>query len=100
MGYPAAMAVGTTLFAVIFTAVSGGYGHLVRKNLDVRATSLAGRMGHPWRALRIVALHSAAGRISILGLILGLAFLWPAIRMSCGGVQAVGYAAEPGRLHP
>jgi hypothetical protein len=37
MGYPAAIAVGTTLFAVIFTALSGGYGHLVQRNVDVRA---------------------------------------------------------------
>ncbi len=27
LGFPAATAVGTTLFAVIFTAISGGYGH-------------------------------------------------------------------------
>jgi uncharacterized membrane protein YfcA len=46
MGYPAAVAVGTTLFAVIFTAISGGYGHLVRRNVDVRAVLwLAGHSG-------------------------------------------------------
>jgi len=32
MSYPAAIAVGTTLFAVIFTAVSGGYGHVLQRN--------------------------------------------------------------------
>ncbi|MGC8827906.1 MAG: TSUP family transporter, partial [Anaerolineae bacterium] len=37
MGYPAPIAVGTTLFAVIFTAISGAYGHLLRRNVDVRA---------------------------------------------------------------
>lgn len=37
LGYPAQIAVGTTLFAVIFTAISGGYGHLIRGNLDKRA---------------------------------------------------------------
>jgi len=45
MGYPAPVAVGTTLFAVIFTAISGGYAHLVRKNLDVRATTVLGVSG-------------------------------------------------------
>lgn len=37
MGYPAAIAVGTTLFAVIFTALSGAWGHLIRRNVDLRA---------------------------------------------------------------
>ncbi|MHC1626710.1 MAG: sulfite exporter TauE/SafE family protein, partial [Methanoculleaceae archaeon] len=38
LGYPVPVAIGTTLFAVIFTAISGGYGHLIRKNLDVKTT--------------------------------------------------------------
>ena len=37
MGYPASIAVGTTLFAVIFTALSGAWGHLVQRNVDKRA---------------------------------------------------------------
>jgi hypothetical protein len=45
MDYPASMAVGTTLFAVIFTAASGGYGHLIRRNLDVRAVLWLGGAG-------------------------------------------------------
>ncbi len=45
MGYPAPTAIGTTLFAVIFTAISGGIGHLVRKNLDVNATAWLGGAG-------------------------------------------------------
>ncbi len=39
MGYPAPIAVGTTLFAVIFTALSGAWGHLIRRNVDKRAFS-------------------------------------------------------------
>ncbi|MEM7824111.1 MAG: sulfite exporter TauE/SafE family protein [Candidatus Aenigmatarchaeota archaeon] len=31
LGFPAPIAVGTTLFAVIFTAISGGYGHFKQK---------------------------------------------------------------------
>ena len=30
----------TTLFAVVFAATSGGYGHLVRGNLDRRNTNI------------------------------------------------------------
>lgn len=45
LGYPSPVAIGTTLFAVIFTAVSGGYAHLVRRNLNVRATMWLGVSG-------------------------------------------------------
>jgi uncharacterized membrane protein YfcA len=37
MSYPAPIAIGTTLFAVIFTAISGGYGHLIQRNVDRHA---------------------------------------------------------------
>ncbi len=86
MGYPAAIAVGTTLFAVIFTAISGGYGHLVRGNLDKKAVSWLGGFGilgvilGSWLFVLLVA-HT-----QLLGLILGLIFLWPAIRMIWEGV--------------
>ncbi len=86
MGYPAAIAVGTTLFAVIFTAISGGYGHLVRGNLDKKAVSWLGGFGilgvilGSWLFVLLVA-HT-----QLLGLILGLIFLWPAVRMIWEGV--------------
>jgi uncharacterized membrane protein YfcA len=86
MGYPAQIAVGTTLFAVIFTAISGGYGHLVRGNLDKRAFLWLGGAGilgvllGSW-LFTLLSAHSA-----LLGLILGLIFLWPAIRMVYEGV--------------
>ncbi len=86
MGYPTAIAIGTTLFAVIFTAVSGGYGHLVRRNVDVRtfgwltAGGIIGVLLGSW----LFTLLSA--QASLLGLILGLVFLWPAIRMIYEGV--------------
>ncbi len=100
MGYPAAMAVGTTLFAVIFTAVSGGYGHLVRKNLDVRATLWLGGWGILGVLLGSWLFTLLAGRISILGLILGLAFLWPAIRMSWEGFRRSGMPQSQGGSIP
>ena len=86
MGYPAPIAVGTTLFAVIFTAISGGYGHLVRRNLDVKVVLWLGGSGilgvflGSW-LFTMLAVHS-----KVLGLILGLIFLWPASRMVWEGV--------------
>jgi uncharacterized membrane protein YfcA len=44
MGYPAPIAL-ATLFAVIFTAISGAYGHLVQRNVDLRTTLWLGGAG-------------------------------------------------------
>lgn len=81
MGYPAAIAVGTTLFAVIFTATSGGYGHLVRGNLDKKAVLWLGGSGILGVILGSWLFTLLAAQTKLLGLILGLIFLWPAIRM-------------------
>lgn len=86
MGYPAAIAVGTTLFAVIFTALSGGYGHLVRRNVDVRAFLWLGGSGIIGVLLGSWLFTLLSGQAKLLGLILGLIFLWPALRMIYEGV--------------
>lgn len=86
MGYPASIAVGTTLFAVIFTAISGGYGHLVRRNLDVRAVAWLGGAGILGVILGSWLFTFLAAHAKLLGLILGLIFLWPAIRMIWEGI--------------
>jgi len=87
LGYPAPIAVGTTLFAVIFTAISGGYGHLVRKNLDVKATLWVGASGIGGVIVGSYLFTLLTSHVSLLGLILGLAFLWPAGRMIWEGLS-------------
>lgn len=86
MGYPAAIAIGTTLFAVIFTALSGGYGHIVRRNVDVRAFLWLGGGGTVGVLLGSWLFTLLSKQSALLGLILGLIFLWPAIRMVYEGV--------------
>ncbi|MBN2116445.1 MAG: sulfite exporter TauE/SafE family protein [Anaerolineales bacterium] len=86
MGYPAPIAVGTTLFAVIFTAISGAYGHLIRRNLDKRAFLWLGGGGVLGVLLGSWLFTLLSGQSKLLGLILGLVFLWPAIRMVYEGV--------------
>ena len=87
-GFPATMAIGTTLFAVTFTAISGGYGHLVRRNVDKRAACWLGGIGiagvllGSWLFLII-----AKQAMKLLGLILGVVFLWPAARMVYEGLM-------------
>lgn len=81
MGYSAPIAIGTTIFAVIFTATSGGYGHLVRGNLDKRAVTWIGGAGILGVILGSWLFTFLVDHIELLELILGLAFLLPAIRM-------------------
>ncbi len=86
MGYPAAIAVGTTLFAVIFTALSGGYGHLIQRNVNVRAFLWLGGGGIVGVLLGSWLFTLLSNQSKLLGLILGVIFLWPAIRMIYEGV--------------
>ncbi len=86
MGYPAPIAVGTTLFAVIFTALSGAWGHLIRRNVDKRAFLWLGGGGLLGVLLGSWLFTLFSGQAKLLGLILGVIFLWPAIRMVYEGV--------------
>ncbi len=86
MGYPAPIAVGTTLFAVIFTAISGAYGHLIRRNVDKRAFLWLGGGGILGVVLGSWLFTLLSNQSKLLGLILGVIFLWPAIRMVYEGV--------------
>lgn len=96
MGYPADIAVGTTLFAVIFTAISGGYGHLIRKNLDVKATLWLGLSGIVGVVVGSWLFTFLVTQAKLLGLILGLAFLWPSVRMTWEGIGRGKGGAQEG----
>lgn len=86
VGFDAPIAVGTTLFAVIFTAISGAWGHLVRRNLDLRATLWLGGSGILGVLLGSWLFTLLTAHTKVLGLILGLVFLWPAARMVWEGI--------------
>lgn len=81
LGFPAPLAVGTTLFAVIFTAISGGYGHFKQKNLDVRVALWLGGFGIIGVLIGSWLFTYLSTQSELLGLIIGLVFLWPALRM-------------------
>jgi len=96
LGFPAPAAVGTTLFAVIFTAISGGYGHFKRKNLDRRVSlwlgvsGIAGVIFGSWLFIYLSA------QSQLLGFIIGIVFLWPSIRMIWEGSKGLkSNAASP-----
>ena len=96
MDYPAAIAVGTTLFAVIFTALSGGYGHLIKRNVDVRTFLWLGGSGIVGVLLGSWLFTLLSDQAKLLGLILGVIFLWPAVRMIYEGVIHRGMPKREG----
>jgi len=75
LGFPAAIAVGTTLFAVIFTAISGGYGHLKQKNLDKRVTLWMGISGIIGVIIGSFLFTFLSNKSELLGVIVGIIFL-------------------------
>jgi len=81
LGFPAPLAIGTTLFAVIFTAISGGYGHFIRDNFDHRAALWLGGIGILGVLLGSWLFTILSAHAALMGLILGIVFLWPAMRM-------------------
>ena len=102
LGFPASIAVGTTLFAVIFTALSGGYGHFKQKNLDKRVVLWMGGAGILGVILGSWLFTFLSSQSALLGFIIGIVFLWPAIRMGWEGIigfkkskSAAGTSAAP-----
>lgn len=85
-GYSVPIAVGTTLFAVIFTTLSGAYGHLIRKNLDKTLFLWIGVMGTIGVIVGSWVFTLLVSQVALLNFILGLAFIFPAIRMIIEGV--------------
>ena len=87
LGFSEPVAIGTGLFVVIFTSLSGASGHLVRGNLDrgvavwIAAGGLAGVLIGSWLFAFLV------GHTRVLGLVLGLVFLAPSLGMIREGLR-------------
>ena len=88
-----AIAVGTTLTAVVFTAASGAYQHLKMKNVDKEAALLTGYSG----VLGVIIGSIIFGYIKqygdVIDLIIGIAFIIVSIRMLYEGLFSKGFAS-------
>lgn len=87
LGFPAPLAVGTTLFAVIFTTISGGYGHFKQKNLDKRTALLLGFAGVVGVLIGSWLFTILYSNSELLGVIIGVVFIWPSVRMIWEGIK-------------
>lgn len=94
MGFPAPLAIGTTLFVVIFTAISGGYGHWVRNNVHLRSSIWLGSAGVIGVLLGSFLFSKIVTQAALLSFILGIVFIWPSIRMIYEGIFPERLTAE------
>lgn len=86
-GYRLPIAIGTTITAVIITASSGAIGHIRMRNVDYGTTKVIALSGAVGALLGSLIFNLLADNISLLNLILGLAFLYVAVRMVYEGLR-------------
>lgn len=84
--YPLAVAIGTTITAVILTASSGAIGHIRMKNVDYSTAKIVAISGAVGAMVGSIIFFYIADQIWLLNLILGFAFLYVALRMIYEGI--------------
>ncbi|WP_211204569.1 sulfite exporter TauE/SafE family protein [Ammonifex degensii] len=91
-----AVAVGTTLTAVVFTAGSGAYQHFKMKNVDGETAALVGYSGVLGVILGSIVFGYLKPYGHLIDLIVGLAFILPAVRMLYEGLVVAPRQAKAG----
>jgi len=89
-----AIAVGTTLTAVVFTATSGAIQHIRMKNVDKETALLTGYSGILGVIIGSIVFGYIKNYGKLIDLIIGLAFIVVAIRMLYEGLLAKGQVAQ------
>jgi len=84
--YPLAVAIGTTITAVILTATSGAIGHIRMKNVDYSTAKIVAVSGAIGAMVGSIIFSYIADQLWLLNLILGFAFLYVALRMIYEGI--------------
>jgi len=92
-----AVAVGTTLTAVVFTAGSGAYQHLKMKNVDSETAALVGYSGVLGVILGSIVFGYLKPYGHLIDLIVGLAFILPSVRMLYEGLIVASRQARFGQ---
>ena len=85
--YSTPIAIGTTLFAVMFTTGSGAYGHLKIRNLDVESAKYLAAGGIVGVIIGSIIFEFIKSKIFLLQLILGFVFILPSVRMIYEGIK-------------
>ena len=79
--FPPTLMVGTSLAAVVFTSASGAWNHWRIRNIDKKTAIIFAGSGVIGIIIGSVVFSSIVQYGLLIDLIIGLAFLWPALRM-------------------
>lgn len=92
-----ALAVGTTLTAVVFTASSGAFKHLKMGNVDKETAGITGYSGVLGVIIGSIVFNYIKGYGSLIDLIIGIAFILVTLRMLYEGITGLkaGTAPQP-----
>lgn len=85
-GYDLPVAVGTTITAVVVTAISGAAAHIRMRNIDYETTKLVAIPGAVGAILGSIAFVYLSGNMKMLSGVIGVAFLYAAARMTYEGI--------------
>ena len=99
-GYSEAVAIGTTITAVVLTALSGAIAHMRIGNVDKSTALIVGFAGVVGAIVGDIIFMLLAGSPAVLDLILGFAFLYVSLRMVVEGLKSVGKGAAEGDRVP
>jgi uncharacterized membrane protein YfcA len=89
-----AIAVGTTLTAVVFTAASGAYQHLKMGNVDRKTAMTTGASGVAGVVIGSLVFGYIKGYGDVIDLIIGIAFIIVSVRMLYEGLKGGMLAKE------
>ncbi len=104
--YKLAIAIGTTITAVIITALSGATAHIRMKNVDYNTTLVITISGGIGAVIGSLAFEYLVSRADLLNAVIGFAFLYTSLRMvyegltrQSGSKQSQSSAVIPGSLY-
>ncbi|HDI73548.1 MAG TPA: sulfite exporter TauE/SafE family protein [Candidatus Korarchaeota archaeon] len=85
--YDLPVAIGTTITAVIITALSGAVAHVRMRNVDYETTAIIAVSGGLGAIAGSLAFEYLVQRADLLNMIIGLAFLYTSARMVYEGIK-------------
>ncbi|MDK2876011.1 MAG: uncharacterized protein PWQ22_421 [Archaeoglobaceae archaeon] len=93
-GYPLNLAIGTSITAVTFTAISGTLGHLRLRNVDLSTAKIVSAFGVLGAIAGSGAFFLLTEKIWILEIFMGIAFIYTSLRMIYEGLKREGMGED------
>jgi len=86
-GYPLSFAIGISITAVVFTAISGSFGHLRLGNVDLSTAKVVSTFGALGAIVGSALFSLLAEKVFILEILMGFLFLYTSLKMVREGLK-------------